>query len=144
MPLLYGQRSTIPKGGLLDDRPWWRVRVTQGMYEGIAHLQSLYKKQNRSFPDGPSLPSDAPFRTARQGPRRQIAVESEAPRYLLKVDIHATERDNSFDVPSRRGGSTSVPRRSVDRRAHPPKDVEREETRSSTGSQRLSDSVYQL
>ena len=60
------------------------------------------------------------------------------------MDTHATERGNFSDVPSRRGGSTSVPRGSVDRRAHPLKEEEEKETRSLRGSQRLSDSVYQL
>ena len=60
------------------------------------------------------------------------------------MDTFATERDNLFDVPIRRGGLTSAPRGSVDRRAHPPKDVEEWETRFQTGLQSLSDSVYQL
>ena len=70
--------------------PWWRVRVTQEMYEGIADLQSLYKRAGRSFPGGPSSASDAPCRTARQGPKHQPAVESEAPNYLPRVYTRAT------------------------------------------------------
>ena len=64
--------------------------------------------------------------------------------YLPMVNTHAIERGNSSDVPSRRGGTTSVPRGSVDRRAHPPKDVEEEETRSQMGLQSLYDSVNRL
>ena len=124
--------------------PWWRVRVTQKMYDGIANLQLLYNKKNHSFPDGPSSPSDKPCRTDRRGPRHQLEVESDAPRYLPRVDTHATKRGSSSDVPSRRGGSTNVPRGRIDCRAHPPKDVEEEETRSQMGLQSLSESMYQL
>ena len=60
------------------NEPWWRVRVTQEMYEGIANLKSLYKRAGRPFPDGPSSASDVPCRTARQGPKHQPAVEHEA------------------------------------------------------------------
>uniref|UniRef100_M4B937 RxLR effector candidate protein n=1 Tax=Hyaloperonospora arabidopsidis (strain Emoy2) TaxID=559515 RepID=M4B937_HYAAE len=65
--------------------PWWRVRVTQEMYEGIDNLQSLYKRAGRSFRDGPSSASDAPCQTARKGPLHQPAVESEASNYLPRV-----------------------------------------------------------
>ena len=100
------------------NNPWWRVRVTQEMYEGIDILQSLYKRAGRSFPDRPSSASDAPCRTARQGPNYQPAVESEAPNYLPRVDTRSTGRGNSSDVPSHRAGSTCVPRGIVGHRAH--------------------------
>ena len=124
--------------------PWWRVRVTQEINDWIANFQSLYKRAKRSFRDGPSSSSDEPCHTARQGPKHQSAVESEASRYLPKVDTPATGRGNSFDVSSRRGGSTSFPRGSVGRRAHPPKTVEEGGTGSPTGSHSLSDYLYQL
>uniref|UniRef100_M4B2J2 RxLR effector candidate protein n=1 Tax=Hyaloperonospora arabidopsidis (strain Emoy2) TaxID=559515 RepID=M4B2J2_HYAAE len=127
----------------MNDR-WWRVLVTQEMYEGIANLQSLYKRAGRSFPDGPSSASDAPCRTARQGPRHQPAVESEAPNYLPRVDTRATGRDNSSDVPSHRGGLTSAPRGSFGHRTHQSMDEAEEETRSQTGLQAQSDTVSQL
>ena len=60
------------------------------------------------------------------------------------MDSLATGRGRSSDVPSRRSGSTNVILGSVDHRAHPPKDVEEDETRSQMGLQNLSDSVYQL
>uniref|UniRef100_M4BHU5 Uncharacterized protein n=1 Tax=Hyaloperonospora arabidopsidis (strain Emoy2) TaxID=559515 RepID=M4BHU5_HYAAE len=124
--------------------PWWRIRVTQEMYEGIANLKSLYKRAGRSFPDGPSSASDAPCRTARQGPKHQAAIESKAPNYLLRVDTRATGRGNSSDVLSHLGGSTSVPRGSVGHRAHQSMDESEEETRSQTGLQAQSDTVSQL
>uniref|UniRef100_M4BW02 Uncharacterized protein n=1 Tax=Hyaloperonospora arabidopsidis (strain Emoy2) TaxID=559515 RepID=M4BW02_HYAAE len=124
--------------------PWWSVRVTQDMYEGIANLQSLYKRSGRSFPDGPSSTSDAPCRTARQGPKHQPAVEIEAPNYLPRVDTRATGRGNSSDVPSHRGGSTSVPRGSVGHRAHQSMNEAEEETRSQTVLQVQSDTVSQI
>ena len=105
--------ARAPKEAYLMTDPWWRVHVTQEMYEGIASLRSLYKRAGRSFSDRPSLASDAPCRTARQGLKHQPAVESEAPNYLPRVDTRATGRGNSFDVPSYRGGSTSVPRGSL-------------------------------
>ena len=110
--------ARAPKEAYSMTDPWWRVRVTQEMYEGIANLLSLYKRSGRSFPDGPSSASDAPCHTARQGPTHQPAVESEAPNYLPRVDTRSTGRGNSSDVPSHRGGSTSVPRGSVGHRAH--------------------------
>ena len=100
------------------NEPWGRVRVTQQMYEGIANLQSLYKRAGRSFPDGPSSASNAPCHTAQQGSKHQPAVEREATNYLPRVDTHATGRGKSSDVPSHRGGSTSAPRGSVGHRAH--------------------------
>ena len=78
--------------------PWWRVRVTKEMYEGITSLKSLCKRAKRWFPDGPASSSDEPWRTFRQDVRHEPAVESEDPRYLPRVDTHATERGNSYDV----------------------------------------------
>uniref|UniRef100_M4BGU7 RxLR effector candidate protein n=1 Tax=Hyaloperonospora arabidopsidis (strain Emoy2) TaxID=559515 RepID=M4BGU7_HYAAE len=121
-----------------------RVPVTQEMYEGIANLQSLYKRAGRSFPDGPSSASDAPFHTARQGPKHQLAVESEAPKYMPMVNTRATGRGNSSDIPSHRGGSTGVPRGSIGHRAHQSMDEAEEEIRSQTGLQVQSDTVSQL
>uniref|UniRef100_M4C2Z4 Uncharacterized protein n=1 Tax=Hyaloperonospora arabidopsidis (strain Emoy2) TaxID=559515 RepID=M4C2Z4_HYAAE len=124
--------------------PWWRVRVNQKMYEGIANLQSLYKRAGRSFLDGPSSASDAPCRTARQGPKHQPAVESEAPNYLPRVDTRATGRGNSSDISTHRGDSTSAPRGSFGHRAHQSMDEAEEETRSQTGLQAQSDTLSQL
>ena len=133
--------ARAPKESYSMTDPWWRVRVTQEIYEEIANLQSLYKRAGRSFPDGPSSASNAPRRTARQGPKHQLAVESEAPKYLQRVDTRATGQGNSSDVPSHRGGSTSVPRESVGHRAHQSMDEAEEETRSQTGLQAQSDTV---
>uniref|UniRef100_M4B6P4 RxLR effector candidate protein n=1 Tax=Hyaloperonospora arabidopsidis (strain Emoy2) TaxID=559515 RepID=M4B6P4_HYAAE len=120
------------------------VRITQEVYGGIANLQSLYKRAGRSFPDGPSSASDAPCRTARQGPKHQPALESEAPKDLWRVDTRATGRGNSSDVPSHRGGSTSAPLGSVGHRAHQSMYEAEEETRSQTGLQAQSETVSQL
>uniref|UniRef100_M4BAD5 Uncharacterized protein n=1 Tax=Hyaloperonospora arabidopsidis (strain Emoy2) TaxID=559515 RepID=M4BAD5_HYAAE len=136
--------ARAPKEAYSMNDPWWRVRATQEMYEGIANLQSLYKRAGRSFPDGPSSASDAPCHTARQGPKHQPAVEIEAPNYLSRVDTRATGRGNSSDVPSHRGGSTSVPRGSFGHRAHQSMDEAAEETRSQTGLQAQSDTVIQI
>ena len=127
--------ARAPKEAYSMTEPWWRVRATQEMYEGIANLKSLYKRAERSFPDGPSSSSDAPCHTDRQGPIHQPAVESETPNYLPRVDTRATRRGNSSDVPSHRGGSTVVPRGSVGHRAHQSIDEAEEETRSQTGLQ---------
>ena len=75
--------------------PWWRVRVTQAMYEEIANLQSLYKRAGRSFLDGPSSASDAPCHTARQGPTHPPSVETKTSKYLPRVDTRATGRGNA-------------------------------------------------
>ena len=61
--------ARAPKEAYSMNEPWWKVSVTQEMYEGIANLQFLYKRAGRSFHDGPSSASDAPCRTARQGPK---------------------------------------------------------------------------
>uniref|UniRef100_M4B397 RxLR effector candidate protein n=1 Tax=Hyaloperonospora arabidopsidis (strain Emoy2) TaxID=559515 RepID=M4B397_HYAAE len=136
--------ARAPKEAYSMNDPWWRVRVTQEIYEEIANLQSLYKRAGRSFPDGPSSASDAPCRTARQGPKHQLAVESEAPNYLPRVDTHATGRGKSSDVPSHRGGSTIVPRGSVGHRAHQSMNEAEEKTGSQTGLQVQTDAVSQI
>ena len=109
--------------------------VTQEMYEGIANLQSLYKRAGRSFLDGPSSASDTPCHTARQGPTHPPSVKTKTSKYLPRVDTRATGRGNSSDVSSHRGGSTGVPRGSVGYRAHQSMDEVEEETRSQTSLQ---------
>ena len=49
------------------NEPWWRVRVSSELYEGIANLQSLYKRAGRSFFDEPSSTTDGICHTARSG-----------------------------------------------------------------------------
>ena len=100
--------------------PWWRARVPSEMYEGIADLQYLYKRAGRSFSDGPSSASNVPCHTARQGPTRPLSVASEDPNNPPREDSRATGRGKSFDVFSHRGGSTIIPRGSVDPREYQP------------------------
>ena len=54
---------------------------------------------------------------------------------ICGVDTRTTGRGNSSDVPSHRGGSTSLPRGRVYHRAHQSMDEAEEETRSQTGLQ---------
>ena len=105
---------------------------------------NLSTKVQSVFFHCPSSPSYEPRRTARHGSRHQPSVESEAHRYMSRVDSPATGRGNSSDVPSRCGGLTGGSQESFARRAHPSMDVDEGETRYQTGLQSLSDSVYQL
>uniref|UniRef100_M4BLR0 RxLR effector candidate protein n=1 Tax=Hyaloperonospora arabidopsidis (strain Emoy2) TaxID=559515 RepID=M4BLR0_HYAAE len=124
--------------------PWWRARVSSEMYEGIDSLQSLYKRAGRSFSDGPSSASDLPCHSARQGPTRPPSVASEVPNYRPRVDSRATGRGNSSDVLSHRGGSTDVPRGSVEHREYQSMDEVEEGTHPPMDSRGQSDAVTQL
>ena len=92
------------------------------MYEGIANLQSLYKRVGCSFSDGCSSASDVPCHNALQGLAHPRSVASEAPNYPPKEDSRATGRGSSSDVLSHRGGSTVVRRESVDYCEYQPMD----------------------
>uniref|UniRef100_M4B4E5 RxLR effector candidate protein n=1 Tax=Hyaloperonospora arabidopsidis (strain Emoy2) TaxID=559515 RepID=M4B4E5_HYAAE len=105
------------------------------MQSCIRLILNLSTSAGRSFPNGPPSSSDAPCCTARQGPKHQPAVESEAPSYLPRVDTRATGRGNSSDVPSHRGSLTSAPRGNVGHRAHQSINEAEEETRSQMGLQ---------
>uniref|UniRef100_A0AAV1TSC8 Uncharacterized protein n=1 Tax=Peronospora matthiolae TaxID=2874970 RepID=A0AAV1TSC8_9STRA len=88
--------------------PWWRVRISTEMDEGIDNLKSLYDRAGKTLSGGPSAAQDVPRRTAQPGPVRQPLVGSGAPKYPRTEDIRATGRDNSSDVRSRRVGSTAA------------------------------------
>uniref|UniRef100_A0AAV1U7T4 Uncharacterized protein n=1 Tax=Peronospora matthiolae TaxID=2874970 RepID=A0AAV1U7T4_9STRA len=77
------------------------------MYEGI-NLKYLYDRTGKTFSSGPSAAQDVSRRTARPDSLRQPSVESGAPKYPRTGDNRATGRGNSFDVRSRRGGSTAA------------------------------------
>uniref|UniRef100_M4C0R8 RxLR effector candidate protein n=1 Tax=Hyaloperonospora arabidopsidis (strain Emoy2) TaxID=559515 RepID=M4C0R8_HYAAE len=124
--------------------PWWRARVSLETYEGIANLQSFYKRAGRSFSDGPSSASDVPCHTARQGPTRQPSVASEVLNYPPREDSRATGRGNSSDVLSHRSGSTVVPRGSVDHREYQPMDEVEEGRHPPMDSQGQPDAMNQL
>ena len=113
------------------------------MYKEIANLKSFYKRAGSSFSDGPSSASDVPCHTAREGPTHPLSVASEVPNYPLRAKNRATGRGNSYDVLSHRGGSTGVPRGSVDRRQYQPMDEVEEETRRLTDFLTQPDAVSQ-
>uniref|UniRef100_A0AAV1TYF3 Uncharacterized protein n=1 Tax=Peronospora matthiolae TaxID=2874970 RepID=A0AAV1TYF3_9STRA len=112
------------------DFPWWRVRVSTEMYEGIDNLKSLYDRAGKTFSGGPSAAQDVSRRTARPDPVRQPSIGSGAPKNPRTGDSRATGRDNSSDVRSRRGGSTAAQLDSAGHRESPLMDVEEEERRS--------------
>ena len=70
--------------------PWLTARVSSETYEGIANLQFLYKRAGRSSSYGPSLASDVPCHTARQGQKLPPSVESEVPNCPPRADSRAT------------------------------------------------------
>uniref|UniRef100_A0AAV1UCX9 Uncharacterized protein n=1 Tax=Peronospora matthiolae TaxID=2874970 RepID=A0AAV1UCX9_9STRA len=100
------------------------------MYEGVDNLKSLYDRAGKTLSGGPSAAQDVPRRTARPDPVRQSSVGSGAPKYPRTGDSRATGRDNSSDVRSRRGGSTSAQPDSAGHRESPLMEVEEEERRS--------------
>uniref|UniRef100_A0AAV1SX84 Uncharacterized protein n=1 Tax=Peronospora matthiolae TaxID=2874970 RepID=A0AAV1SX84_9STRA len=96
------------KEAYLLTSPWWRVRISTEMYEGIDNLKSLYERAGKTFSGGPSAAQDVPHRTARPDPVRQPSIGSGAPKNPRTGDNRATGRGNSSDVRSRRGGSTAA------------------------------------
>ena len=63
------------------NEPWWRVRVSSEMYEGIANLQSLYERAGRSFSDEPSSETNVPCHTTRQGLTHPTSAKIEGPNH---------------------------------------------------------------
>uniref|UniRef100_A0AAV1TAB7 Uncharacterized protein n=1 Tax=Peronospora matthiolae TaxID=2874970 RepID=A0AAV1TAB7_9STRA len=112
------------------DPPWWRVRVSTEMYEGIDNLKSLYDRAGEAFSGGPSAAQDVPRRTARPDPVRRSSVGIGDHKNPRTGDSRATGRDNSSDVRSRRGGSTAAQLDSAGHRESPLMEVEEEERRS--------------
>uniref|UniRef100_A0AAV1UXU6 Uncharacterized protein n=1 Tax=Peronospora matthiolae TaxID=2874970 RepID=A0AAV1UXU6_9STRA len=129
-PCCVNNSARAPKEAYLLTSPWWRVRVSTEMYEGIDNLKSLYDRTGKTFSGGPSAAQDVPRRTAQPDPVRQLSVGSGAPKYPRTGDSRATGRDNSSDVRSRRGGSTAAQLDRAGHRESPLMEVEEEERRS--------------
>uniref|UniRef100_A0AAV1U8A0 Uncharacterized protein n=1 Tax=Peronospora matthiolae TaxID=2874970 RepID=A0AAV1U8A0_9STRA len=129
-PCCVNNSARAPKEAYLLTSPWWRVRISSEMYEGIDNLKSLYDRAGKTFSGGPSAAQDVPRRTAQPNPVRQLSVVSGAPKYPRTGDSRATGRDNSSDVRSRRGGSTAAQLDSAGHRESPLMEVEEEERRS--------------
>uniref|UniRef100_A0AAV1UGG0 Uncharacterized protein n=1 Tax=Peronospora matthiolae TaxID=2874970 RepID=A0AAV1UGG0_9STRA len=129
-PCFVNNSARAPKEAYLPNSPWWRVRISSEMYEGIDNLKSLYDRAGKNFSSGPSAAQDVPHRTPRPDPVRQPSVGSGAPKYPRTGDSRATGRDNSSDVRSRRGGSTAAQPDSAGHRESPLMEVEEEERRS--------------
>uniref|UniRef100_A0AAV1VM19 Uncharacterized protein n=1 Tax=Peronospora matthiolae TaxID=2874970 RepID=A0AAV1VM19_9STRA len=129
-PSCVNNSARAPKEAYLLTSPWWRVRISTEMYEGIDNLKSLYDRAGKTFSGGPSAVQDAPHRTAQPYPVRQPSVGSGAPKYPRTGDSRATGRDNSSDVRSRRGGPTAAHPDSAGHRESPLMEVEEEGRRS--------------
>uniref|UniRef100_A0AAV1THF4 Uncharacterized protein n=1 Tax=Peronospora matthiolae TaxID=2874970 RepID=A0AAV1THF4_9STRA len=129
-PCCVNNSARAPKEAYLLTSPWWRVRISTEMYEGIDNLKSLYDRAGKTFSGGPSAAQDVPRRTARPDPVRRSLVGSGAPKYPRTGDDRATGRDNSSDVRSRRGGSTAAQLDGAGHRESPLMEVEDEERRS--------------
>uniref|UniRef100_A0AAV1UYP9 Uncharacterized protein n=1 Tax=Peronospora matthiolae TaxID=2874970 RepID=A0AAV1UYP9_9STRA len=129
-PCCVNNSARAPKEVYLLTSPWWRVRISTEMYEGIDNLKSLYDRAGKTFSGGLSAAQDVPRRTAQPDPVRQPSVGSEAPKYPRTGDSRATGRGNSSDVRSRRGGSTAAQLDSAGHRESPLMEVEEEERRS--------------
>uniref|UniRef100_A0AAV1VIC2 Uncharacterized protein n=1 Tax=Peronospora matthiolae TaxID=2874970 RepID=A0AAV1VIC2_9STRA len=129
-PCCVNNSARAPKEAYLLTSPWWRVRVSTEMYEGIDNLKSLYDRAGKTFSGGPSAAQDVSRRTARPDPVRQPSIGSGAPKNPRTGDSRATGRDNSSDVRSRRGGSTAALLDSAGHRESPLMEVEEEERRS--------------
>uniref|UniRef100_A0AAV1UH11 Uncharacterized protein n=1 Tax=Peronospora matthiolae TaxID=2874970 RepID=A0AAV1UH11_9STRA len=129
-PCCVNNSARAPKEAYLPNSPWWRVRISIEMYEGIDNLKFLYDRAGKTFSGGPSAAQDVPRRTAQPDPVRQPSVGSGAPKYPRTGDSRATGRDNSSDVRSRRGGSTAAQLDSAGHRESSLMEVEEEERRS--------------
>uniref|UniRef100_A0AAV1TE97 Uncharacterized protein n=1 Tax=Peronospora matthiolae TaxID=2874970 RepID=A0AAV1TE97_9STRA len=139
--------ARAPKEAYLFTSPWWRVRISTEVYEGIDNLKSLYDRAGKNFSGGPSAEQDVPRRTALQDPVRQSSVGSGAPKYPRTGDNRATGRGNSSNVRSHRSGSTAAQSDSAGHRESPPNEVEEDGRRSPSYrggacvSERIFDSV---
>uniref|UniRef100_A0AAV1TWL6 Uncharacterized protein n=1 Tax=Peronospora matthiolae TaxID=2874970 RepID=A0AAV1TWL6_9STRA len=70
-PCCVNNSARAPKETYLPNSPWWRVRVSTEMYEGIDNLKSLYDRAGENFSGGPSAAQDVPRRTAHPDPVRR-------------------------------------------------------------------------
>uniref|UniRef100_A0AAV1UXD3 Uncharacterized protein n=1 Tax=Peronospora matthiolae TaxID=2874970 RepID=A0AAV1UXD3_9STRA len=129
-PCCVNNSARAPKEVYLPNSPWWRVRISSEMYEGIDNLKTLYDRAGKTFSGGPSAAQDVPRRTDQPDPVRQSSVGRGAPKYPRTGDNRATGRGNSSDVRSRRGGSTAAQSDSAGHRESPPMQVEEEGKRS--------------
>uniref|UniRef100_A0AAV1VMG3 Uncharacterized protein n=1 Tax=Peronospora matthiolae TaxID=2874970 RepID=A0AAV1VMG3_9STRA len=129
-PCCVNNSAHAPKEAYLLNSPWWRVRISTEMYEGIENLKSLYDRAGKTFSSGPSAAQDVPRRTAQPDPVRKSLFGSGASNYSRMGDNRATGRGNSSDVRSHRGGSTAAQPDSAGHRESPPKEVEEEGKRS--------------
>uniref|UniRef100_A0AAV1URJ2 Uncharacterized protein n=1 Tax=Peronospora matthiolae TaxID=2874970 RepID=A0AAV1URJ2_9STRA len=129
-PCCVNNSARAPKKAYLPNSPWWRVRISIEMYEGIDNLKSLYDRAGKTFSGGPSAAQDEQRRTAQPDPVRRSSVGIGAPKNPRTGDSRATGRDNSSDVRSRRGGSTATQLDSAGHRESPLMEVEEEERRS--------------
>uniref|UniRef100_A0AAV1TEN3 Uncharacterized protein n=1 Tax=Peronospora matthiolae TaxID=2874970 RepID=A0AAV1TEN3_9STRA len=129
-PCRVNNSARTPKEAYLLTSPWWRVRISSDMYEGIANLKSLYDRAGKTFSSVPSAAQDVPRRTAQPDPVRQVG--SKAPKNPRTGDSRATGRDDSSEVRSSRGGSTAAQPDSAGHRESPSEEVEEEGRRSSS------------
>uniref|UniRef100_A0AAV1TRM7 Uncharacterized protein n=1 Tax=Peronospora matthiolae TaxID=2874970 RepID=A0AAV1TRM7_9STRA len=75
-PCCVNNSARAPKEAYLLTSPWWRVRISSEMYEGIDNLKSLYDRAGKTFSGGPSATQDVPCRTAQPDPVRQSSAGS--------------------------------------------------------------------
>uniref|UniRef100_A0AAV1UYL7 Uncharacterized protein n=1 Tax=Peronospora matthiolae TaxID=2874970 RepID=A0AAV1UYL7_9STRA len=129
-PCCVNNSARAPKEAYLLTSPWWRVRISTEMHEGIDNLKTLYDRAGKTFSGGPSAAQDVPRRTAQPDPVRRSLAGSGAPKNPRTGDSRATGRDNSSDVRSRRGGSTAAQLDSAGHRESPSMEVEEEIRRS--------------
>uniref|UniRef100_A0AAV1UNR3 Uncharacterized protein n=1 Tax=Peronospora matthiolae TaxID=2874970 RepID=A0AAV1UNR3_9STRA len=129
-PCCVNNSARAPMEAYLPNSPWWRVRISSEMYEGIDNLKSIYDRAGKTFSGGPSAAQDVPRRTAQPDPVRQPSVGSGASKNPRTGDSRATGRGNSPDVRSHRGGSTAAQLDSAGHRESPLMEVEEEGKRS--------------
>uniref|UniRef100_A0AAV1TF72 Uncharacterized protein n=1 Tax=Peronospora matthiolae TaxID=2874970 RepID=A0AAV1TF72_9STRA len=101
-PCCVNNSARAPKEAYLLTSPWWRVRISSEMYEGIDNLKFLYDRAGKTFPGGPSAAQDVPRHTTQPDPVRQSSVGSGALKYPRTGDNRAIGRVNSSDVRSHR------------------------------------------
>ena len=70
--------------------PWGRAHISIEMCKAIDVLQSIYKRQGRVFPDGPSESLGESRRTDERSPRRQRSAWNEVPSCHEMADNRAS------------------------------------------------------
>uniref|UniRef100_A0AAV1U5U2 Uncharacterized protein n=1 Tax=Peronospora matthiolae TaxID=2874970 RepID=A0AAV1U5U2_9STRA len=128
--MLCEQLCTKHHEAYLLTSPWWRVRVSTEMYEGIDNLKSLLRPCREDFLRRSFCGTGCVASYCSTRPSTSTINWERGSQESQDGDSRATGRGNSSDVRSRRGGSTAALLDSAGHRESPLMEVEEEERRS--------------